>query len=499
MEKSNLVEVSMVITKASLQPDGSMRWQAVTSDTSPDSTGEATSLALFQDWIQRVETGQTVDWLPSPRKPFLGISHYSDLDGYGEAGITEKMYIDRNVFKAGGTFRRETPIGPALFEAVKGEAELARKGPVEQPIRISAAWWDIEHSHGPFIFTRKSLVDVCPMCARGEGGKVYLKGQLDHFAATRVPINPRTSLALQEKSEMGTTRKQDAATIIDEDLAEELEEKSKLVGKSETEQPAIVIKAKKPPVEEEADEEMDKDTEEKEEEVEKPKGKKKPKGGSFMTDKAYTWEAAKVLPVAKSISRLELIGLVRRNAAELPEIERLEVLEALLDDVETEMQEVRQSVEDLYFLQPAVEGQLLETGEEEITPMPTDYLDTFALSVTEALASDQPAAQKAETIQKALNQVAMSIKAELEAPAAPGDMVAVLRAANAPLVDAIAQLTARLNAAQIPTVVMPTQKSMTVPAVAPAQQPQTSLPVSPVTGQPSQITAAVRGTTIPGY
>lgn len=490
-QKAGLVEVSMVITKASLQPDGSMRWQAVTSDTSPDSTGEATSLALFQDWIQRAETGQTVDWLPPPRKPFLGVSHYSDLGGYGEAGITKEMWIQGDRFKAGGTFRSETPIGPALFEAVRGEAELARKGPVEQPIRISAAWWDIEHSHGPFIFTRKSLTDVCPMCAKGEGSKVYLKGQLDHFAATRVPINPRTSLALQEKSEMGTTRKQDAATIIDEDLAEELEEKSKLIGKSETEQPAIVVKAMKHPDKETAEEDA-METSKDEAEEEAPRVKKKPKGGSFMTDKAaVTWEVAKTLPEAKSLSRVELMGLVRRNIAGQPEEERLGLFEALLDDMSSELNEIKTAVEELYLAQPAVEDDLLpnDYGEEEITPM--EYLETFNQAVAEALTSDQPTAQKAEVIQKALNTVALAIKADLETPAAPGDMVAAFKAALAPLADNLAQLNARLGMAQQPTVVMPTQKSMTVPTVVQPQQNQ--LPVSPITGQPSSLTALVRG------
>lgn len=71
MTNNNLIEVGMVITKASLQADGSMRWQAVTSDTSPDNTGESTSLSLFQDWIERAETGETVDWLPPPTQAVL--------------------------------------------------------------------------------------------------------------------------------------------------------------------------------------------------------------------------------------------------------------------------------------------------------------------------------------------------------------------------------------------------------------------------------------------
>jgi hypothetical protein len=501
MTKQNLVEISLTITKASLQPDGSMRWQAVTSDTSPDSTGEATSLALFQDWIQRAESGHSVDWLPAPRKPFLGVSHYSDLSGFGEAGVTKEMGIDGDQFKARGE-GIDNPVGKALFLTLKDELALAKRGQIQNPMRISAAWWDIEHAHGSHIFRRKSLTDVCPMCAAGEGNKVYLKGQLDHFAVTRVPINPRTSLVLTERSM--TTRKEDAATIIGEELAEELEAKSKLIGKSETESDSLVVKAKKPPFvkeEEEAEEMEEGDEEETEEEAPKPKGKKKPKAGSFVAEKAaVTWEAAKALPEAKSLSRVDLMGLVRRNIAGQPEEERLGMLEALLDDMDSELTEIKTAVEELYFAQPAVEDEdyLYFEGEEDPTPMSTDYLDTFAETVTEALESDQPSAQKAETIQKALNTVALEIKAQLETPAGGADMSQALKAALAPITDQIAQLAARLNMQQQPVFTMPVQKSVTAPAM--VQTPvQNQLPVSPITGQPSSITEAVRRSTIPGY
>lgn len=447
MAKDNLVEVSLTIVKANLK-DGVMRWQAVVSDTSPDNLGESTSIPLFQDWIRRATTGQKTDWLPPPRMPFLGVSHYPDLDGAGEAGITEKMYIDGNKFKASGIFY-DTPLGHALFNAVRSEVELTQRGEmVSKPIRISAAWWDIGHSHGNFNFERKSLTETCPMCAKGEGAnKVYLMGQPDHFASTRVPIHPRTSLALTERAM--TTRKDDAATIIGDELAEELEEKSKLVGKSETESPAIVVKAKKPPVEEEAGEEMDEDTDEKMEE-ESPKGKKKPKGGSYMVEnKAFTWESAKALPEAKSLSRVELMGLVRRNISEQPEAERLGMLEALVDDMSSELNEIKTAVEEMYFAQPAAEDDLLEVDTPERND-DMDYLDTFTQEVTEALESDQPVAQKAETIQKALNTVALKIKGDLETPVTEGggDMIAAFKAALAPLSDQLAQLNARLNVPQ---------------------------------------------------
>jgi len=53
---------------------------------------------------------------------------------------------------------------------------------------------------------------------------------------TRVPVNQRTDMEVERAM---TTRKEDAASIIGDELAEEIEDKAKLVGKSE----ALVIKA----------------------------------------------------------------------------------------------------------------------------------------------------------------------------------------------------------------------------------------------------------------
>ena len=47
-------DLLLTITKASLQPDGSVRWQAVASDPGKDKADERTSIELFQDWIDRV-------------------------------------------------------------------------------------------------------------------------------------------------------------------------------------------------------------------------------------------------------------------------------------------------------------------------------------------------------------------------------------------------------------------------------------------------------------
>lgn len=231
-------DLLLTITKASLQPDGSVRWQAVASDTGRDKADERTSVDLFQDWIDRVTYNQTVPYLPEPKMPFLGVSHYPALEGYGEAGETYRMYIDGDCFKADGIFKVDSPIGQKLLDAVKVELALIKKGgQVEKPIRISAGWWDIEHYHDDsnYLFTRKSLTDKCPICEKGQtSDKIYKAGQLDHFAATRVPMNVRTSLELKSMAKK-ITRREDAESIIGPDEAEEMERRARMVGKSETE------------------------------------------------------------------------------------------------------------------------------------------------------------------------------------------------------------------------------------------------------------------------
>jgi transcriptional regulator with XRE-family HTH domain len=131
-------------------------------------------------------------------------------------------------------------------------ALVKKGGQIEKPIRISAGWWDIEHYHedSNYTFTRQSLTDKCPLCEKGQtSDKIYKAGQLDHFSATRVPMNTRTSLELEEKSMTDKiTRREDAESIIGPDEAEEMERRARMVGKSDTEDgdelhPAMVTRA----------------------------------------------------------------------------------------------------------------------------------------------------------------------------------------------------------------------------------------------------------------
>jgi hypothetical protein len=70
---------------------------------------------------------------------------------------------------------------------------------------------------------------------------------------TRVPANKRTKMEVERSM---TTKKEDATSIIGEELAEEIDVMAKMVGKSE----ALVVKTE----DEETDETQDQEVEEQE-------------------------------------------------------------------------------------------------------------------------------------------------------------------------------------------------------------------------------------------
>lgn len=216
--------VNLHVVKASVTPDGVRRFSAVASDTGTDLEQQQTTLDLFRDWIERCEKSIAVPFLPPPKMPYLGVAHYRELGGAGVAGVATKMYIDGNRLKVSGVFS-ENELGDALFRALSAEKSRANSDKPE--IRISAGWFDLSHRHpNGYTFVAKSASDVCPECAaHGDAGIVYLKGQLEHLAATRVPVNPRTELELEMKSMDIKTIRDDAASIVGDELADKLEEK----------------------------------------------------------------------------------------------------------------------------------------------------------------------------------------------------------------------------------------------------------------------------------
>lgn len=228
-----------------------MRWRITASDIDKDAFDERMSLELFHNFVRRINSNE-----PIPEKyrsafyeesgwnggmPYVSISHYkSGENEINVPGDVEAVYVDGDTLKAKGTFR-DTALGRAVFKAIN--EDMAGVSKFKNPIRVSIGFLDFKHSHGDFVFERKDLNGVCPLCQRGAGNKMYLDGQLVHFAFTRIPANERTSVLLEEKSmDSIKTRKEDAESIVGEDLAEQLEINKSLVAASDTSD-VLVIKS----------------------------------------------------------------------------------------------------------------------------------------------------------------------------------------------------------------------------------------------------------------
>jgi len=225
------------------------RWKAVASDTDEDSREDNMSLELFNDFISRIQTQEPVPeefrsefWQGG--MPYLSVSHYPDLNGDGVPGVVDAVYIDGSYLKAKGRFN-DNPLGRKSFESICADLYGSQSNGNDK-VRISIAFLDWAHKHksNGFIFERDEEDDICPECfrellSRKSQGKVFLSGHLVHLAMTRVPVNKRTDMEVDKSMADIKTRKDDAASIVGDDLAEELENKAKLVGKSE----ALVIKS----------------------------------------------------------------------------------------------------------------------------------------------------------------------------------------------------------------------------------------------------------------
>ena len=276
-EKST-VEFSMYIERASYTQDAGMKWKATASDVNADKANDEMSIELYNDFIQHIslKTQPPEEYCSDFWKgglPYISLSHYPDLNGEAVPGMSESVWVDGDRLKAKGSFL-DTPLGKACFKAVK----LDTSGPPHPvgPVRISIAFLDYGHVHksNNFSFIRNSEEDYCEECIRefmnlSYSGKRYIKGHLIHLAMTRVPMNERTDMEVEKSM---TTRKEDALSIVeDEELIEPIEEKAKLVGKSE-----LVIKSVEEAKHGKEDEKMPMHDED-EEDDEEEEGKKKKK------------------------------------------------------------------------------------------------------------------------------------------------------------------------------------------------------------------------------
>jgi hypothetical protein len=241
---SQPAHLDLYITRVAPDKDGRKRWYATSSGVKRDAYGEWMTIDLFRDFIQRIKKNEPAPELfasPSWKggHPYLGVAHYLDMDGFGIVGDTEKEYIDGSTFKARGYFR-DTPLAEAAYGTIKRDIEAGI--PPEQRTRISIAFVDWGHDHGPHgAFQRRSLVDHCDLCERGVGEKHYRAGQLVHLALTRMPAYNDTEIALEERSM--TSKRGDAASIVGDEMAEELERRARKLTERAIDPGAIVMKA----------------------------------------------------------------------------------------------------------------------------------------------------------------------------------------------------------------------------------------------------------------
>jgi cation transport regulator ChaB len=274
--KAQYHTIEMWITKAVKGRDGVMRWNATVSKFAVDNQGDEVTPEFFKYAARQVESGLR----PAP---VLCVSHI-DKGRPGDEwtpGDVEALYVDGNQPKAKGTFR-DTPLGRAAYKSVR--KDWSDKTPDDQKVRISMGFFD-EGSERLVTRMEDGTEKV---------GRRFLRGWIKHLALTRVPVVEETRIkaGLEEKSMPATTKKEDATSIVGDELAEQLlpgqAEKANLtdgmIVKGDDAEPEEQ-KAKKPEMEdEEPDEEMDGEDYEEEDEDEKEDKKAK----SIATQSAPT-------------------------------------------------------------------------------------------------------------------------------------------------------------------------------------------------------------------
>jgi cation transport regulator ChaB len=368
--KAEVHVLPMAIVKASYdKATATRRWRAVASDTEEDSYKDSMSMELFDDFLHRIETTELPPedfrsefW--SGGKPYLSVSHYPDLNGKGVPGPVDTVYIDGNRLKSTGRFD-DTPIGRACFEAVCADL-YGEDGPVpeDEKIRISIAFLDWKHRHKSTntVFERSEDDPICLECLKEfiedkSEGKEFLRGHLIHLGMTRVPVNKRTDMEVERSM---TTRKDDAASIIGEELAEELDEETKMVDKSE----ALVVKAEEPLVEE-AKKEMEEDEEE--EDDEKKKKKKDEKKSMTIDARPFEMKALNLLEEIKSEISVEESEAHPLDGA-IAELKSVYDVAVEMDDSQSALQAVQEPFE---VLGRAIQENLVKEEPKEVQPEST--------------------------------------------------------------------------------------------------------------------------------
>ena len=421
---ASLTQRHLFINRVAEDPQtGVRRWYSTSSGIKRDLYDERMSKGLFKDFVKRIETREVPPEPFTSRAwsgglPYVGIAHYLDLGGDGIAGKATRVVVDGTHLKMRGTFE-DNVLGNAAYDSIKRDIE--KNNPPDERVRVSIAFVDWGHEHervGQFV--RKSLMDRCTFCEQGIGDKIYRKGHLVHLALTRQPAYPEADIQLEVKSM--SRRKEDAASIVGEELADDLEKKSEtLTARSADIDPnAVVIRQDgEDVVEEEEDEEKKKKAEE--ELVEESFGgaKSLDEADAFLTSRSKdvplldSW--AIFASVLANIAGDEQREAVYRTVSEFQERLDVMALRALMK-VSDMIEKAEDEVAEQEVIAPESDDDGgTDTVEEKSTTKveehPLDKVfavlkDSFDTVMAEAL----PESERLDALQGPVNDLAVAIK-----------------------------------------------------------------------------------------
>ncbi len=468
----------LFINRVSRDPQtGVRRWYSTSSGVKKDLYGERMSKSLFRDFIKRIELRESP---PEPFTskawagglPYLGVAHYLDLEGAGIAGKTVRVWPDGTFLKMKGTFE-DNEIGNRAYDAIK--ADIKNNVPHDQRVRVSIAFVDYGHEHeGIGHFERKSLMDKCSYCEIGKGEKIYQKGQLVHLALTRQPAYPEADIQLEEKSM--SQRRDDAASIVGEELAEELENKSKSLTErsADIDPSAIVVREKTSEKEMDGEDEeetmkkkkKDEDEEEEEGMVYESLGgaKSLDQADSFIVSRSKnvplldSWAIfASVMANIAGDDNKEAVYKTVSDFQERLDIMALRALMKVSDMIEREesigeavveapAEEAEKAAGPADEANPETKGEIMAEKSEMSHPLDealTVLKDTFDTVMAEPMAESE----RLKVLQEPVSALAASIKRSVESPS-EGGSVTDGEAVKAAIAEAMAPLSAEIAALQ---------------------------------------------------
>lgn len=414
---------------------GERRWYATASGIDVDKYGERMSVRLFKDFVRRAESQE-----PAPEPftskawngglPYLSVAHYLDLEGFGIVGPTDKIWVDGSVFKAKGRFDEDSELAQRAYRAIK--ADDKNGVPDDERVRISIAFVDWEHEHeGRGVFRRKSLAHSCKLCAAGIGDKVYKKGHLVHLALTRRPAYEETEITLEERSDM-TTKREDAASIVGEDMADELEERQqKLTSRSEGVAPDAIVTKDDDDYEGKG---HNKATGTKAEVEEETVERSKPLNGAVTLDEA---EAALS---QSSTAYLDRWGVLRAVLTNIAGQDKAEQVGAVLEDFQSQVDVM--AAKSVIRLNEILEAE--ESGGEGAAP--AQSADPSQVERTATKEADMPENETPDLIKEAFGGLEEAVNEALETPLDRQSRLAMIQPALEGVGEAIQRTVAEADA-----------------------------------------------------